>query len=94
VKKENPDVYAANKALETWLGPPGINGGSIHQKQTLSIEAETPATIHEVEEILDSEDYEVTEGIEPSQLQTPQQSSMPTRPLRQLTLLELFLPVG
>ena len=94
VKKENPDVFTASKALETWLGPHGINGGSINQKQTLSIEAETPATIYEVEEILDSEDDQVTEGIEPSQLQTPQQTSVPSRPLRQLTLLELFLPVG
>jgi hypothetical protein len=85
VKKENPDVFTASKALETWLGPHGINGGSINQKQTLSIKAETPATIYEVEEILDSED---------NQLQTPQQTSVPSRPLRQLTLLELFLPVG
>jgi hypothetical protein len=30
VKKENPDVFTASKALETWLGPHGVNGGSIN----------------------------------------------------------------
>ncbi|KAF1933792.1 uncharacterized protein M421DRAFT_28443, partial [Didymella exigua CBS 183.55] len=53
LKKERPDICAASKALESWLGPDGIAGGPINEKQTLCIEAEAPVTIYEVEEIQD-----------------------------------------
>ena len=56
VKKENLDVFTTSKALKTQLGLHSINSGSINQKQTLSIKAETLATIYKVEEILDSKD--------------------------------------
>lgn len=90
VKKENPDVHTASRALEVWLGPEGIAGGSISKKQTLSIEAEAPATIYEVEGIQDSEG---DEDLEPSQSQAVPTAPLPDRLLRQLTLLELFRPV-
>lgn len=93
VKKENPDVHTASRALEAWLGPEGIAGGSISKKQTLSIEAEAPATIYEVEEIQDSEGDEMEEDLEPSQSQKAPTVPLPARSLRQLTLLELFCPV-
>ena len=93
VKKERPDLCAASKALEDWLGPEGIAGGPIGEKKTLSIEAEAPATIYEVEEIQDSEDDEVNESVEVSQSQATPKSPAPAPQLRQLTLLELFHPV-
>lgn len=93
VKKENPDVYAASKALDSWLGPEGIAGGSISEKKTLSIEAEAPATIYEIEEVQDSEDEEASGSIELSQTQVPPSSPIPALSLRQMTLLELFHPI-
>ncbi|PVH90805.1 hypothetical protein DM02DRAFT_479183, partial [Periconia macrospinosa] len=53
VKKERQEIYVASKALEGWLGPEGIAGGPISGKQTLSIEAEAPAAIYEMNEIRD-----------------------------------------
>ncbi|EFQ90454.1 hypothetical protein PTT_12942, partial [Pyrenophora teres f. teres 0-1] len=53
LNKERQDICVASKALESWLGPEGIAGGPISEKKTLSIEAEAPATIYEVEEIQD-----------------------------------------
>lgn len=93
VKKENPDVHNASRALDAWLGPDGIAGGSIRNKETLSIETDTAATMYEIEEIQDSEADDIEEDLEPSQLQrvlTP--DPLPARSLRQLTLLELFCP--
>jgi hypothetical protein len=94
VKKVNPDVFAASKALEAWLGPDGIAGGPISGKKTLSIEAKAPATFYEIEEVQDSED-EAGEGAETqqTQTQTPLGSPVSAAPLRQMTLLELFHPV-
>jgi hypothetical protein len=40
VKRENPDVYAASKALNGWLGLEGIARGLISKKETLSIKSE------------------------------------------------------
>lgn len=93
IKKEHPDIYAASKALETWLGPDGIAGGPISGKKTLSIEAETPAALYEIEEVQDSDD-EGDDNAVRSQTQIPPPSShVSAAPLRQMTLLELFHPV-
>jgi hypothetical protein len=54
IKKEHPNIYAASKALETWLGLDSIAGRLISGKKTLSIEAETPAALYEIEEVQDS----------------------------------------
>ncbi|EFQ92599.1 hypothetical protein PTT_10266, partial [Pyrenophora teres f. teres 0-1] len=66
LKKERQDICVASKALESWLGPEGIAGGPISEKKTLSIEAEAPATIYEVEEIQDSEDDETDDSVDNS----------------------------
>ncbi|CAE7203101.1 hypothetical protein PTTW11_09182 [Pyrenophora teres f. teres] len=85
------------KALESWLGPEGIAGGPISEKKTLSIEAEAPAIIYEVEEIQDSEDDETNDSVDNSvdnsvgkRIQALPKSLTPAPRLRQLTLLELF----
>ncbi|UPX18151.1 uncharacterized protein EKO05_0008461 [Ascochyta rabiei] len=96
LKKECLDICAASKALKNWLGPEGIAGGPINEKKTLSIEAEAPATIYEVEEIQDSEDDETDNSVDDStreQSHASLKSPMPALRLRQLTLLELFHPV-
>jgi hypothetical protein len=95
VKRERPDLCAASKALEGWLGPDGIAGGSISGKVTLSIEAEWPATTGQVEEVEDSEEEDdIDEAV--GVLQSPtatQESTASPAPLRQMSLLELFHPV-
>jgi len=88
VKKVNPDVYAASKALDSWLESESIAGGHIDGKQTLRIKAKLPTTIYEVEEIQDSEDEDPV----PAQSQAIAPSAEPARALRQLTLPELFKP--
>lgn len=96
LKKERQDICVASKALESWLGPEGIAGGPISEKKTLSIEAEAPATIYEVEEIQDSEDDETDDSVDYSvgkRTQALPKSPTPAPQLRQLTLLELFHPV-
>ncbi|UPX17235.1 uncharacterized protein EKO05_0007601 [Ascochyta rabiei] len=96
LKKECPDICAASKALKNWLGPEGIAGGPINEKKTLSIEAEAPATIYEVEEIQDSKDDETDNSVDDStreQSHASPKSPTPAPRLRQLTLLELFHPV-
>ncbi|KAE8832108.1 hypothetical protein PTNB73_10511 [Pyrenophora teres f. teres] len=96
LKKERQDICVASKALESWLGPEGIAGGPISEKKTLSIEAEAPATIYEVEEIQDSEDDETDDSVDNSvgkRTQALPKSPTPAPRLRQLTLLELFHPV-
>ncbi|KAF1343750.1 hypothetical protein EJ07DRAFT_147965 [Lizonia empirigonia] len=92
VKKENPDVYTASRALEAWLGPEGIAGGSISKKQTLSIEAEAPATIYEVDEIQDSEGDEMEEDLEPSQSQTAPTAPCLLDRYASLLCLSCFVP--
>lgn len=92
VKKENPDIFAASKALETWLGADGIGGGPISGKKTLSIEARAPATIYEIEEVQDSED-EASED-EADEVAISLRSARSTTPLHQITLVELFNPVN
>ncbi|KAK1914348.1 hypothetical protein P3342_007594 [Pyrenophora teres f. teres] len=100
LKKERQDICVASKALESWLGPEGIAGGPISEKKTLSIEAEAPATIYEVEEIQDSKDDETDDSVDNSvdnsvgkRIQALPKSPTPAPRLRQLTLLELFHPV-
>ncbi|KAK1920521.1 hypothetical protein P3342_008282 [Pyrenophora teres f. teres] len=100
LKKERQDICVASKALESWLGPEGIAGGPISEKKTLSIEAEAPATIYEVEEIQDSEDDETDDSVDNSvdnsvgkRIQALPKSPTPAPRLRQLTLLELFHPI-
>jgi hypothetical protein len=58
VKKKHQDLCVASKAFESWLGPKGITGGPISGKQTLSLKAEAPATIYEIDEIHEGEDSE------------------------------------
>ncbi|KAL7772819.1 hypothetical protein CFE70_002782 [Pyrenophora teres f. teres 0-1] len=100
LKKERQDICVASKALESWLGPEGIAGGPISEKKTLSIKAEAPATIYEVEEIQDSEDDETDDSVDNSvdnsvrkRIQALPKSPTPAPRLRQLTLLELFHPI-
>ena len=73
IKKEGPDIFAASKALEAWLGPDGIAGGPISGKRTLSIEAEAPPAFYEIDEVQDSEDEagETAEAAETQQTQIP-----------------------
>ncbi|KAF1977495.1 hypothetical protein BU23DRAFT_416035, partial [Bimuria novae-zelandiae CBS 107.79] len=71
----------------------GIASGSISGKKTLSIDAEAPATIYEVEEIQDSEDDGTDESVVASQSQAIVNSPAPAQQLRQLSLLELFHPI-
>jgi hypothetical protein len=91
VKRENPDVYAASKALDGWLGPEGIAGGPIGEKETLSIESEAQATIYEIQDSEDDEDDECFD-MSQSQAATPKTPAH-ARQLRQMTLPELFHPV-
>ncbi|UPX16738.1 uncharacterized protein EKO05_0007125 [Ascochyta rabiei] len=86
-------------ALDAWLGLEGISGGSISEKATLSIEADTPTPATQVEEIEDSEmeDGEDTkngddDGAEDALSQGPAKSPAPARLMRQLTLIELCKP--
>jgi len=88
VMKVNPDAYAASKAFDSWLGSESIAGGSIDGKELLRIEAES-TTIYEVEEAHNNEDEE---DFAPTQSQIIVPSVEPARPLRQLTLPELFKP--
>jgi hypothetical protein len=67
VKKVNPNVFAASKALEAWLGLDRIAGGLISGKKTLSIKAKALATFYKIEEVQDSED-EASEGVETQQI--------------------------
>jgi hypothetical protein len=92
VKKETPDVFAASKALDTWLGADGIAGGPISAKKTLGIEAKAPATIYEIEEVRDSEDGASED--EDGEVAISKRSPRFTTPLHQITLLELFNPVN
>ncbi|KAJ4332498.1 hypothetical protein N0V95_009648 [Ascochyta clinopodiicola] len=89
----------ASMALDAWLGSEGISGGSISEKATLWIEANSPAPATQVEEIEDSEmeDGEDTEngdddGAEDQPSQGPAKSPASARPMRQLTLIELCKP--
>jgi len=53
--KVNLVAYKASMALDAWLGSEGISGGSISEKATLSIKANTPTSATQVTEIKDSE---------------------------------------
>ena len=90
VKKVNPDVYAAGKAFDSWLGSESIASGLIDGKEPLRIEAELRTSPHEVEEIRDSEDDDEDDlALTESQAVS---SVEPAPALRQLTLSELFQP--
>jgi hypothetical protein len=89
VKKVNPDAYAASKAFESWLGSESIAGGPIEGKEPLRIEAEPLSSTCEVEEVNDSDDDDGS--FAPTQSQAIP-ALEPPRPLRQLTLPELFKP--
>jgi predicted transcriptional regulator len=56
VKKVNPDVFVASKALEAWLGLDRIASRLISRKKTLSIEAKALATFYKIKEVQDSKD--------------------------------------
>ncbi|KAL5371384.1 hypothetical protein DPSP01_014303 [Paraphaeosphaeria sporulosa] len=97
VKRERQEIYAASKALESWLGPEGIAGGPISGKQTLSIKAEAPATIYKVQDSEDDGTNDETDGsVDDSVNEHAQASPTPTPAsrLRQLTLPELFHPIA
>jgi hypothetical protein len=89
VKKIEPDVYTASRKLDAWLGTDGIEGGPIKDKETLCIEASPAAVVGEVEEVADS-DTGSDSGVD-SDDQGPA-TGTPCQSLRQLTLLELFVP--
>jgi hypothetical protein len=97
VVKVNPVAHKASMALDAWLGSEGISGGSISEKATLSIEANAPAPVTQVEDIEDSEMEDGKDGgdednVEPAPAQKTAKSPASTRPMRQLTLLELCKP--
>jgi hypothetical protein len=89
VKKIEPDVYTASTALEAWLGADGIEGGSLKDKETLCIEEGSAAVVGEVEEVVDS-DMDSESDVE-GDSNTAATETL-GQPLRQLTLLELFVP--
>ena len=92
VKRERPDLCAASKALDTWLGLEGIARGPINDKQMLSIEAEAPTTIYEVQEVEDSEEEDLVDSADDSDDEAaPKDVAQPKR-FRQMTLIELFRP--
>jgi hypothetical protein len=93
VQRQQPDLCAASRTLENWLGPDGIAGGPISGKQTLSIEAEGLTTVYEVEEIQDSEDDGIDESVNILQPTLTPGSTARSGQLRQMSLLELFHPV-
>ena len=78
----------SSTALDTWLGADGIEGRSIHGKETLCIEVGPDAIVSQVEEVADS-DMESESGIESDEGIA---SGNPCQQLRQLTLLDLFVP--
>ncbi|KAL1641604.1 hypothetical protein SLS61_010028, partial [Didymella pomorum] len=53
--REKPDLCAATKALDEWLGPDAIAGGSIATRERLRIESEAPALLYRLKEIPDSD---------------------------------------
>lgn len=91
VVKVNPVAHKASTALDAWLGAEGIAGGSISDKETLSIEADALPPVTQVEEIEDSEDDD-EDDIAPAPSRATTKSPAPARPMRQLTLLELCRP--
>lgn len=97
VCKERPDVCLAAKQFSDWLGPDGIAGGPIDQKETLSIELNASQIAHEVEEIQDSEDDDDSGEDDGRVVVTclpGRAKSASAAPLRQTTLPELFTVVG
>ena len=54
VQREKPELCAATKALDEWLGPDAIAGGSIATRGKLRIESEAPALFNRLKEIPDS----------------------------------------
>jgi hypothetical protein len=89
-------AYKASLALDAWLGSEGILGGSISEKATLSIEANTPAPATQVEEIKDSKMEDGRDSDNNAKLalsRSTTKSPAPARLLRQLTLIELCKPL-
>ncbi|KAI1663135.1 hypothetical protein Ptr902_02726 [Pyrenophora tritici-repentis] len=94
VKRERCDICDASKALDSWLGPEGIEGAPIDGKARLSIEANAPAVAYTVEEIQDSEDDDMEDEVEGVSYSPVSSGGMATPGrLRQMSLLELFHPV-
>lgn len=89
VSRIQPDACTASRRLDAWLGTDGIEGGPIRHKETLCIEDGPAAVVSEVEEIADS-DMESESGVDSSGEGTTPGTSC--QPLRQLTLLDLFMP--
>lgn len=96
VAKANPVAHRASMALDAWLGSEGISGGSISEKATLSIEANTPTSATQVEEIEDSELEDGEDGddhsVEPAPSRRTTNSPAAACAMRQLTLIELCRP--
>jgi hypothetical protein len=59
----------------------------------LSIEAEAPATIYEVEEVRDSEEDDSVGLVKDVGDDDSRDDAAPPKPLRQITLIELFHPL-
>lgn len=89
IQRVNKDACAASIALDNWLGAEGIQGGPIQGKEMLCIEQKGAPVVCEVEEIADSADEE---GSDSDFECTSRSVKSASRPLRQLTLLELFKP--
>jgi hypothetical protein len=83
-----PDVYTASRKLDAWLGANSIEGGSIKNKEPLCIKAGPAAVISKADEVADS-DIESESGRDSNSEDTTARN--PYQPLRQLTLLELFV---
>lgn len=96
VVKANPVAHKASMALDAWLGSEGISGGSISEKATLSIEADTLTSATQVEEIEDSELEDGGDGddysVEPAPSRRTTDNPAAARAMRQLTLIELCRP--
>ena len=58
VKKERPDVCAAAKAFDDWLGPEGIAGGPLGGRKTLAIELDAPPSTADAYQVLDTDSDE------------------------------------
>lgn len=92
IKKVEPDVCTASRKLDAWLGTEGIEGGPIQDKKPLCIESGSTASVGGVEEEVADSDVDSDSGVDSDGEEAA--TGSPCRPLRQLTLLELFVPKG
>ena len=90
IERIEPDVCTASRQLDAWLGTDGIEGGPIQNKGPLCIEAGSAAVMDEVEEEIADSDLDSDGGVDSDGDEAA--TGISCRPLRQLTLLELFVP--